>query len=67
MPAGICVRCAMQYLVPLDAETVAGIARRGARFRFATQYGGWWGHVVRDAGEAVQRSARRYVARLRGP
>ena len=54
-------------LVPLDADTVAGIARQVARFRFGTLYGGWWGHVVADAGEAVQRSARRYVERLRGP
>ena len=53
-------------LVPLDADTVADIARRVGRFRFGTLYGGWWGHVVRDAGEAVQRSARRYVTRLRG-
>ena len=53
-------------LVPLDADTVADIARRVARFRFGTLYGGWWGHVVADAGEAVQRSARRYVERLRG-
>ena len=44
---------------------------RLARFRFGTLYGGWWGHVVGDgevdAAEAVQRSARRYVERLRGP
>ena len=36
-------------LVPLDADTVADIARRVARFRFGTLYGGWWGHVVADA------------------
>ena len=53
-------------LVPLDADTVADIARRVARFRFGTLYGGWWGHAVADAGEAVQRSARRYIARLQG-
>jgi len=58
-------------LVPLDADTVEDIARRVARFRFGALYGGWWGHVVGDgrvdAAEAVQRSARRYVERLRGP
>ena len=58
-------------LVPLDADTVEDIARRVARLRFGTLYGGWWGHVVGDgkldAAEAVQRSARRYVERLRGP
>jgi hypothetical protein len=57
-------------LVPLDAATVEEIARRVAGFRFGTLYGGWWGHVVgggqADAAEVVQRSARRYVARLRG-
>jgi hypothetical protein len=58
-------------LVPLDVDTVEGIARRVARFPFSTLYGGWWGHVVGggevDAGDAVRRSARRYVERLRGP
>jgi hypothetical protein len=55
-------------LVPLDVETVEEIARRVAGFRFGKLYGGWWGHVVGDgrADAAVQRSARRYVARLRG-
>jgi hypothetical protein len=57
-------------LVPLDVATVEEIARRVAGFRFGTLYGGWWGHVVggerADAAEVVQRSARRYVARLRG-
>ena len=58
-------------LVPLDAGTVEEIAQRVGRFTFGALYGGWWGHVVGaergDAAEAVQRSARRYVARLRGP
>ena len=48
-------------LIPLDADTVTGIAtdrplpvRPGA--------GGWWGHVVLDDGAAaVRRSAARYV------
>jgi hypothetical protein len=57
-------------LVPLDGDTVEEIARRVGRFRFDRLYGGWWGHVVGggevDAAEAVQRSARRYVGRLRG-
>lgn len=54
-------------LVPLDAATVADVARRVARFRFARVYGGWWGHVVvGDGAELVRRSADRYAARLRG-
>ncbi len=52
-------------LVPLDADTVEQIARRVGRFRFDRLYGGWWGHVVGDgAADVVQRSARRYVARV---
>ena len=54
-------------LIPLDADTVTGIAQRIGRFRFDRVYGGWWGHVVLDDGaEAVRRSAARYVARVRG-
>jgi hypothetical protein len=54
-------------LIPLDADTVTGIARRVGRFRFDRVYGGWWGHVVLDDGAAaVRRSAARYVERLRG-
>jgi len=56
-------------LVPLDADAVESIAQRVGRFRFGRLYGGWWGHVVGDgtidAAEVVQRSARRYVERLR--
>jgi hypothetical protein len=54
-------------LVPLDAATVADVARRVARFRFSRVYGGWWGHVVvGDGAEIVRRSADRYVRRLQG-
>ena len=54
-------------LIPLDEETVAGIARRVERFAFDRVYGGWWGRVVvRDGAAAVRRSADRYVARLHG-
>jgi hypothetical protein len=54
-------------LIPLDASTVAEIARRVARFRFTRVYGGWWGHVVADDGaDVVRRSADRYIDRLRG-
>ena len=54
-------------LIPLDPDTVGDIARRVGRFRFDRVYGGWWGHVVLDDGaEAVQRSAARYIARVRG-
>jgi len=54
-------------LIPLDAGTIAEIARRVGRFRFDRVYGGWWRHVVLDDGaEAVRRSAARYIARLQG-
>jgi hypothetical protein len=54
-------------LIPLDAPTIAEIARRVGRFAFDRVYGGWWGSVVvEDGAAAVQRSADRYTARLRG-
>lgn len=54
-------------LIPLDAETVDGIARRVGRFAFDRVYGGWWGRVVvHDGAAAVRRSADRYIARLHG-
>ncbi len=53
-------------LIPLDAASVEEIASRVGRFRFDRVYGGWWGHVVVEGAEAVQRSARRYVERIRG-
>ncbi|WP_214402540.1 hypothetical protein [Pseudonocardia lacus] len=54
-------------LLPLGAPDVDRIARRVARFDFARVYGGWWGHVVTDAGaDVVARSAHRYVERLHG-
>ncbi|HLH47233.1 MAG TPA: hypothetical protein VKV25_08740 [Acidimicrobiales bacterium] len=54
-------------LIPLDAGTVADIARRVEGLPFERIYGGWWGRVVvRDGGGAVRRSADRYLARLRG-
>jgi hypothetical protein len=54
-------------LVPLDEDTVAGIAARVERFGFDRIYGGWWGRVVlEDGAAAVRRSADRYIARLRG-
>jgi hypothetical protein len=52
-------------LIPLGADTILDIAARVGRFRFDRIYGGWWGRIViTDGGEAVRRSAERYVARL---
>jgi len=52
-------------LIPLDAATILDIARRVGRFRFDRIYGGWWGRIViADGGEAVRRSAERYIARI---
>jgi hypothetical protein len=54
-------------LIPLDAETVLALAGRLEGVPFERIYSGWWGRTVREDGAAaVQRSARRYVARLRG-
>jgi hypothetical protein len=54
-------------LLPLGSADIGEIARRVRRLRFARVYGGWWGHVVRDDGDAVvRRSAERYVERLHG-
>jgi hypothetical protein len=54
-------------LIPLDEATVADVARRVSRFAFDRVYGGWWGRiVVQDGGEAVRRSAQRYIDRMRG-
>ena len=54
-------------LIPLDEATVRDIARRVAQFRFDRVYGGWWGRVVlSDGAAAVERSADRYIARMRG-
>ena len=52
-------------LIPLGADTILDIAARVGRFRFDRIYGGWWGRIViTDGGDAVRRSAERYVARL---
>ncbi len=54
-------------LIPLGEDAVTDIVRRVERFAFERIYGGWWGRVVATDGEgAVRRSAKRYVARLRG-
>jgi hypothetical protein len=54
-------------LIPLDEATVRDIARRVGQFRFDRVYGGWWGRVVlSDGAAAVERSADRYIARMRG-
>jgi hypothetical protein len=54
-------------LIPLGAATILDIADKVGRLRFDRIYGGWWGRVViADGGEAVRRSAERYVARLSG-
>jgi hypothetical protein len=54
-------------LIPLDVDTILGIARRVEAFTFDRIYGGWWGRVVvNDGAAAVRRSADRYVARLHG-
>jgi hypothetical protein len=54
-------------LIPLDEDTIRDITRRVGRFAFDRIYGGWWGRiVVRDGPAAIQRSADRYIARMRG-
>lgn len=52
-------------LIPLDAATVAAIARRVEGYRFDRVYGGWWGRtVVEDGPGAIRRSAQRYITHL---
>ncbi|MGH7666554.1 MAG: hypothetical protein ACRENY_08570 [Candidatus Dormibacteria bacterium] len=53
--------------IPLPAADVAEIAGRVGGLRFDRLYGGWPGDVIpRDAREAVQRSAARYLGMLDG-
>ena len=55
-------------LIPLDADTVRGIAARMRGYRFARLYGAWNGRVVvADGLAAVERSVARYVRYLHGP
>ena len=53
--------------LPLDEPSVTGLAERVGAFRFERLYGGWWDKTMGSGADAaVARSARRYVARLRG-
>lgn len=51
--------------IPLDERTVRHIAQSVAAPRFAQLYDGWTA-IAGDAHAAVQRSAERYIAHLRG-
>ena len=54
-------------LIPLSAAAVAHIAAMVAPFAFERLYGGWWDRVIEtNAAAAVQASATRYIAALRG-
>jgi hypothetical protein len=51
--------------IPLPASEVARISQAVAPLRFERLYGAWFEKVVeRDAHEAVQRSAERYIRAL---
>jgi glyoxylase-like metal-dependent hydrolase (beta-lactamase superfamily II) len=53
-------------LIPLSAETVERIATRIRPYRYERVYGAFNGRTVRvDGAQAVERSAERYVRRLR--
>jgi hypothetical protein len=54
-------------LIPLDAGSVRRIAAAVEPYAFDRIYGAWWDmHVMEDAGNAVARSAARYVAAITG-
>jgi glyoxylase-like metal-dependent hydrolase (beta-lactamase superfamily II) len=54
-------------LIPLSAATVRAIAASVRPFRFDRIYGGWDGRqVVSAGGDAVERSAERYIRFLEG-
>lgn len=54
-------------LIPLDAATVRRIALAVAQFRFDRIYGAFAGRVIATgAGDAVQRSADRYIRAVEG-
>ncbi|MGH7320444.1 MAG: MBL fold metallo-hydrolase [Candidatus Rokuibacteriota bacterium] len=53
-------------LIPLSAETVERIAATMRRYRYERIYGAFNGRIVRVEGaQAVERSAERYIGRLR--
>jgi glyoxylase-like metal-dependent hydrolase (beta-lactamase superfamily II) len=54
-------------MIPLPAREVRRIADRVAELTFDRIYGGWWDRVIlRDAKDAVARSAERYIAAISG-
>lgn len=54
-------------LIPLNARAVERILRAVRPFNYDRIYSGWWDRVlVEDAKAAVQRSADRYTAAIRG-
>jgi glyoxylase-like metal-dependent hydrolase (beta-lactamase superfamily II) len=53
-------------LIPLPAETVERIAAKMRQYRYERVYGAFNGRTVRvDGAQAVERSAERYIRRLR--
>lgn len=54
-------------LIPLDEDSVRHIVAAIEPYPFERLYGGWRGKIVTSAAKAaVQRSADRYIAHLRG-
>jgi hypothetical protein len=55
-------------LIPLSASAIEGIVRRMRDYRFTRLYGAWNGRVVTADGlAAIERSAARYIHRIREP
>ena len=53
--------------LPLPEAAVTGVAAAVRSYEFDRIYGGWWTPVLRSgAKQAVERSASRYIAHLRG-
>jgi glyoxylase-like metal-dependent hydrolase (beta-lactamase superfamily II) len=54
-------------LIPLSTAEIEEIVARMRRYRFERLYGAWNGRVVQADGlAAIERSAARYIARIRG-
>jgi histone H3/H4 len=53
-------------LIPLPASKVQEIANAAGKLKFDRLYNAFHRIVQKDAGEAVQKSAERYVAALSG-
>jgi hypothetical protein len=53
--------------IPLSVASVRGVVEAVRPYAFERIYGGWWGTEVVEGGkEAIERSAERYIRRVKG-